>query len=114
MPYTEHMAEIMRADLGVQPGLSEKKMFGGLCFLLHGNMICGVHAGGAMYRPGKPREAEALAAGAEPLSFTGRKMGGMVELDEGTFENDTLRATLTELSLTNAASLPPKKPKAKG
>jgi TfoX/Sxy family transcriptional regulator of competence genes len=108
MPYAEHMAETMRADLGIQPGLAEKKMFGGLCFLLHGNMVCGVHKDGAMYRPGKPREAEALAAGAEPLSFTGRKMGGMVEVDDAMFENETLRATLTELSLTNAASLPAK------
>jgi TfoX/Sxy family transcriptional regulator of competence genes len=106
--YVEHMAETMWADLGIQPGLSEKKMFGGLCFMLHGNMVCGVHKDGAMYRPGKPREAEALAAGAEPLSFTGRKMGGMVEVDDAAFENDTLRATLTELSLTNAASLPAK------
>lgn len=108
MPYDENMADLMRADLGVEPGLSEKKMFGGLCFLLHGHMVCGVHKGGAMYRPGKPREAEALAAGAQPLSFTGRPMGGMVELDEATFEDAPLRATLTELSLVNAASLPPK------
>lgn len=108
MPFSEHMAETMRADLGVEPGLSEKKMFGGLCFLLHGNMVCGVMQGGAMYRPGKQREAQALDAGAQPLSFTGRPMGGMVEIDEGAFEDDTLRATLTELSLANAASLPPK------
>jgi hypothetical protein len=40
MPYAEHMAEAMRADLGIQPGLAEKKMFGGLRILLHGNMIC--------------------------------------------------------------------------
>lgn len=45
---------------------------------------------------------------ADPLSFTGRRMGGMVELDEGTFADDAIRAKLTELSLTNAASLPPK------
>jgi len=108
MPYAEHMAETMRADLGVQPGLTEKKMFGGLCFLLHGNMVCGVHAGGAMFRPGKDGEARALEAGASPLSFTGRKMGGMVEIDEGAFADDALRATLTELSLANAASLPAK------
>ena len=111
MPYSEQMADQMRADLGLLPGLSEKKMFGGLCFLLNGHMVCGVHKGGAMYRPGKSREAEALAAGAAPLSFTGRKMGGMVELDDGTFIDDKIRATLTELSLTNAASLPPKAPK---
>ena len=108
MPYSEQMADLMRADLGLHPGLSEKKMFGGLCFLLHGHMVCGVHKGGAMFRPGKPREAEALALGADPLSFTGRPMGGMVELDEGGFADDALRTRLVELSLTNAASLPPK------
>ncbi|WP_171173450.1 TfoX/Sxy family protein [Ruegeria sp. HKCCD8929] len=108
MAYSEHMAETMRADLGVEPGLSEKKMFGGLCFLLHGNMVCGVHKDGAMYRPGKEREAEALDAGAQPLSFTGRPMGGMVEIDGGAFEDANLRAKLTALSLANAASLPPK------
>ncbi len=108
MPYCEPMAETMRADLGVEPGLSEKKMFGGLCFLLHGHMVCGVHKDGAMYRPGKPREADALDAGAQPLSFTGRPMGGMVELDNASFQDAALRAKLTEMSLANAASLPPK------
>ncbi|MEY8837485.1 TfoX/Sxy family protein, partial [Cribrihabitans sp. XS_ASV171] len=78
MAYSEHMAETMRADLGVEPGLSEKKMFGGLAFLLHGNMVCGVMKDGAMYRPGKEREAAALAVGARPLAFTGRPMRGMV------------------------------------
>lgn len=111
MAYDETYAETMRADLGVEPGLSEKKMFGGLCFLLHGNMICGIAKDSAMYRPGKDREAQALAAGAQPLSFTGRKMGGMVEIDLATFDDADLRATLTELSLANAASLPPKDPK---
>ena len=46
--------------------------------------------------------------GLEPLSFTGRPMGGMVEIDTGEFADEDLRAKLTELSLTNAASLPPK------
>ncbi len=108
MAYSEHMAETMRADLGVEPGLSEKKMFGGLAFLLHGNMVCGVMKEGAMYRPGKEREAAALAAGARPLSFTGRSMRGMVEIDEAAFEDAALRARLTEYALANAASLPPK------
>ncbi len=108
MPYSNQMTAQMRADPGLLPGLSEKKMFGDLCFLAHGHMVCGAHKGGAMYRPGKPREAEALAAGANPLSFTGRPMGGMVELDEATFADDETRAKLTDLSLANAASLPPK------
>lgn len=102
------MAECMRADLGFEPGLSEKKMFGGLCFLLHGHMVCGMMKNGAMYRPGKAQMDAALALGAEPLAFTGRKMGGLVELDAGVFADDATRARLTELSLAHAASLPPK------
>ena len=107
MAYDETHADTMRADLGLLPGLSEKKMFGGLCFLMHGNMVCGVHKGGAMFRPGKAREAEAIAAGAEPLGFTGRPMGGMVEIDAAAFEDEDLRRTLIGLSLAHAATLPP-------
>ncbi|MFC3616717.1 TfoX/Sxy family protein [Lutimaribacter marinistellae] len=108
MAYPEQMAETMRADLGVEPGLSEKRMFGGLMFLLHGNMVCGVMKDGAMYRPGKAREAAALEAGARRLEFGGRNLGGMVEVDYAAFEDDALRARLTEFALAHAASLPPK------
>jgi TfoX/Sxy family transcriptional regulator of competence genes len=108
MPFSETLAETLRADLGFEPGLTEKKMFGGLAFMLHGNMVCGVIKDGAMYRVGKTREAEALDLGASPLTFTGRKMGGMVELDVGSVTDDSLRQKLTEFSLAHAASLPPK------
>ncbi|MDG1738810.1 MAG: TfoX/Sxy family protein [Paracoccaceae bacterium] len=108
MAYSEATADIMRSDIGVEPGIAEKKMFGGLAFMLHGNMVCGVTKDGGMYRVGKAAEAEALALGAGPMTFTGRKMGGMVELDAGGFEDEALRQKLTELSLANAASLPPK------
>ncbi len=108
MAFDSGMAESMRADLGVEPGLSEKKMFGGLCFLLHGNMVCGVHTDWGMFRVGKEKEAKALGMGARPLSFTGRKMGGMVELDRGGFEDDTLRQALIGMSLAHAANLPAK------
>ena len=60
---------------------------------MHGNMLCGVHKGGAMFRVGKDREAEALALpGVEPLSFTGRKMGGMVEMDGPALEDEDVVA----------------------
>lgn len=108
MPFSETLAETLRADLGFEPGLSEQKMFGGLAFMLDGNMVCGVIKDGAMYRVGKDREAEALDLGASPLTFTGRKMGGMVELDAGSVTDDSLRQKLTEFSLAHAASLPPK------
>jgi len=109
MAYDEGLAELMRADLVDIDGISEKKMFGGLCFLLHGNMVCGVHKGGGMARVGKDREAEALTIqGTAPLSFTGRPMGGMVDIDEDLLADDTRRDRVIALALTNARSLPPK------
>ncbi len=109
MAYDEGHATLMREDLADVEGISEKKMFGGLCFLLYGNMVCGVHKGGGMARVGKEREAEALKIdGVDPLSFTGRKMGGMVDLSEELLGDDRLRAQVLSLALTNARSLPPK------
>lgn len=109
MPYDPGMAEQMRADLGPLDGVSERRMFGGLCFLLHGHMVCGVHKGGAMFRVGKVAEGDALLMeGVAPLSFTGRKMGGMVETDLDGFADDDVRTVLTEMALDHARSLPPK------
>ncbi|MBO6897234.1 MAG: TfoX/Sxy family protein [Shimia sp.] len=109
MAFDEGHATLMREELADIEGISEKKMFGGLCFLLHGNMICGVHKDGGMARVGKTREAEALEIeGVDPLSFTGRKMGGMVDLSEDLLGDHTRRAQVMALALTNAQSLPPK------
>lgn len=55
-------------------------MFGRVCLLLNGNTLCGVHKGGAMFRVGKEREAVAMAIpGAREMTFTGRRMGGMID-----------------------------------
>lgn len=109
MAYDEGHAELMRETLGDLPGLSEKKMFGGLCFLLNGNMVCGVHKDGGMFRVGKPAEAEALTIeGVAPLSFTGRPMGGMVECDETLLADAERLRRIVEMSIAHAASLPAK------
>ncbi|QMU57843.1 MAG: hypothetical protein GKR98_06305 [Boseongicola sp.] len=109
MAYDEGLAELMRGDLADISGISEKKMFGGLCFLLHGNMICGVHKGGGMARIGKSRQDAALAIeGTAPLSFTGRPMGGMVDIDEDLLADDARRGQIIALAMENARSLPPK------
>ncbi|MBJ6370658.1 TfoX/Sxy family protein [Sedimentitalea arenosa] len=109
MAYREDMAETMRADLGVEPGLSEKKMFGGPCFLLHGNMIGGIGKDGALYRPGKPNEATAPRLdGVTPMQMGTRRMGGFVRLDDDGFADATTRRKLTEIALAFVASLPPK------
>jgi hypothetical protein len=54
MAYDLGLAQLLRDDL-VGEKISEKKMFGGLAFLLNGHMVCGLHKGGAMFRVGKER-----------------------------------------------------------
>lgn len=109
MAYDIGLVELMREDLGEKPGLVEKKMFGGLCFMLDGHMLCGVHKDGAMYRVGKPREAAALdIAGAKPMDFTGRKMGGFVDVDSEAMADDDARHALLRLAMLNVAELGPK------
>ena len=109
MAYDEGNAEAMRSDLAHLDGITEKKMFGGLCFLLNGNMVCGVHKDGGMFRVGKSREAEARSIeGAAALSFTGRPMGGMIEADDDAIADDEKRAKWLALAIENAQSLPAK------
>lgn len=109
MAFDEGLAQLMRDDLADMDGITEKRMFGGLCFLLDGNMVCGIHKGGAMFRVGKSREAEALGVeGAGPMTFTGRPMGGMIDVSDEAVSDDGRRAIWTRLALENARSLPPK------
>lgn len=109
MAFDEGLAELIRQDLADLPGITEKKMFGGLCFLLNGHMVCGVHRGGGMARVGKAAEEAALALeGVAPLTFTGRKMGGMVDVPEEVLADDDRRGQIVQMALAYAASLPPK------
>ena len=109
MAYDEGAAEILRNDLEDEPGISEKKMFGGLCFLRDGHMVCGVHKDGAMFRVGKDHEARARSVpGTGPMTFTGRPMGGMVAADGELLADDLRRHALVGLALDHARGLPPK------
>jgi len=79
--------------------------------MLDGNMVCGIAGEGLMYRVGKAAYGEALTLPAvHELSFTGRPMGGMVELAPKDAE-DTVRTRLLAMSLAHARGLPPKRPK---
>ncbi|WP_394177099.1 TfoX/Sxy family protein [Yoonia maritima] len=74
MAYDEGHAELLRQELVDELGLTEKKMFGGLCFLIHGNMVCGVHNGGGMARVGKSLEPKALEIeGIQPFLLPAEK-----------------------------------------
>lgn len=114
MSVDEEAAAILRRALGAGLSVIEKPMFGGLCFLLDGNMLCGVMGrkmgGGAMFRVGKEREHQALAVeGVRRFQGTGRPMGGFVVVDGEWLQDDALVDRLLGLALVNAASLPPKK-----
>ena len=79
MPHDPHLADRLRAALKGVPGIAEKKMFGGYCWMLRGNMLCGVEVGRFMFRAGKELEALALTRpGATPMDITGRPMRGFV------------------------------------
>ena len=75
----EALAARLRQALSKKRNIGEKRMFGGVCFLLRGNMICGTGKTDFMFRVGKDQDAEALARpGARPMDFTGKAMKGFV------------------------------------
>lgn len=109
MAYDEGHLEVMRELLADTDGITEKKMFGGICFMQNGNMLCGVHKDGGMFRVGKDNEAAALAVnGVDPLSFTGRKMGGLVDISDETLANEDALQQLLTLSNSFVGKMPPK------
>ncbi|MFJ5727056.1 TfoX/Sxy family protein [Streptomyces paradoxus] len=109
MAYDEGLAERIRERLGVDPGVTEKHMFGGIAFLYRGNMAVGVTGDDLMVRVGPDATDAALARpGARIFDMTGRPMRGWVVV-EGTAvaEDDALGAWIDE-GHAFAATLPPK------
>jgi len=113
MAIDEALSERMRAATDGLPGMSEKKMMGGMCFMLEGNMLGGAHREKTgeqlfMFRVGKENEAEAMTRpGATPLVMGGRKMGGMVFVDAEACDDTALRDWVA-LALDFVGGLPPK------
>ena len=109
MAYDETYADILRNALNGHMGVTERKMFGGLCFMLNGNMLCGIAKTSAMFRVGKELEETALKIeGIAPLSFTGRPMGGMVEAEFELLEDDARRDQALALAMRFVSGLPAK------
>lgn len=108
MAYDAGLAERVREVLAEQP-LTERRMFGGIGFLLDGNMLCGLLNEDLIVRVGPARYAESLARPyTRVFDLTGRVMGGWVVVGpEGYAEDADLRHWLA-LGLAFARSLPPK------
>jgi TfoX N-terminal domain len=108
MPYDPQLAQHMRTALKSRTGVVEKKMFGGFCWMLNGNMLCGVEVGRFMFRVGKDLEAQALAMpGARPMDITGRPMRGFVWVSADAAEGEDLEQWIT-LAARYVGTLPAK------
>jgi hypothetical protein len=109
MAYDEGLATRVRDLLGDQPGLAEKKMFGGLAFLLGGNMACGVRGEDLIVRLAAEETDAALAEpGTRLFDLTGRAMKGWLLVDPGGHaEDDDLRRWVGR-GVAYAHTLPPK------
>jgi TfoX/Sxy family transcriptional regulator of competence genes len=109
MAFDETVAARVREALNSIDGVTEKKMFGGLAFLLQGHMVCGVMRDELMVRVGPAAYDEALARPhARAMDFTGRPMRGMVFVAAAGFTTDTDLEAWVDLGVRHAATLPAK------
>jgi TfoX/Sxy family transcriptional regulator of competence genes len=108
MAFDEKLAERVRGVLKRRRGISEKRMFGGLAFLVNGHMACGIIGDDLIVRVGpEAYEAALRKPGARPMDFTGRAMKGMVYVGPRSTQRATSLKTWLERGLSYARSLPP-------
>jgi len=113
MAYDEWLAERFRERLRGTAHVTEKRMMGGICFFLNGNMIGGADRtkageGRFMFRVGKHNEAEALSRpGASIMEQGGKRLGGLIFVEERACDSVALNGWVG-LALDFVAKLPPK------
>ena len=110
MAYDEDLADRIRELIAGESNVTEKKMFGGLAFLIGGNMaIAASGQGGAMVRV-DPAESDTLVAksNARPAEMRGRSMSGWLRVDSGDLRTKRQLAKWVEIGTTYARSLPTK------
>jgi TfoX/Sxy family transcriptional regulator of competence genes len=110
----DDLALRVRAALAGRGALREVKMFGGVCFMLDGNMVAGVFRDGLLVRVGGDAQGEALARpGARPMEMRGRVMRGYVAVDAAGLSTAALEGWVGEAAAF-VATLPPKAPRPAG
>lgn len=109
MAYDEGLAQRIRERLGTEAGVSEKRMFGGIAFLVHGNMAVGVSGDDLMVRVGPDGTDAALARpGTRIFDMTGRPMRGWILVSGDSLTEDEVLGAWVDEGCAFAASLPPK------
>ena len=109
MPYNEDLARRVRAELGSKVELQEKKMFGGVGFLIGGNLACGVTGNNLIVRVGAENHSVALAkAHTRPFAMGGRPMTGWIEVEPDGCRSEEALKLWIKSGVAFARSLPPK------
>ena len=109
MAYDKALADDIRARIGDHPGLTEKEMFGGIAFMVNGNMAVGVSSDELMVRVGKDAHDEAVALrGARIFDLSARPMRGWLVVAPEGFATDADLDAWIERGVAFAESLPPK------
>lgn len=111
MAYDEGLAERIRELVAGRPDLTEKKMFGGLAFLVGGNMAVAASGQGGLMVRVDPDESEQLLAttAAFPMEMRGRTMAGWLRVDSEDVRTPQQLQAWVERGTSYAAGLPPKR-----
>lgn len=109
MAFDEALAARVREVLARNEWITERKMFGGVAFLLNGNMCCGVTGDRLMLRLGESGAAEALVEPhTHPMDFTGKPMKSMIYVDPAGLESGKGVRSWVQRAVEYVSSLPAK------
>ena len=109
MPYSKSLAARIRHMLAARSGIVEKKMFGGVAFLLHGNMLVGVWNDSLIVRLGPEEGEEALSEShVRQFDVTGRPMKGWVMVEPDGLDSDSRLRDWIERATNFVRTLPAK------
>jgi TfoX/Sxy family transcriptional regulator of competence genes len=110
MAYDEELAARIRDRIGADPDVTEKKMFGGLAFLMGGNMAVAASGQGGILVRVDPDESDALvsATPAAPMEMRGKEMAGWLRVAGDDVASDAALAEWVDRGVAYARSLPAK------
>ena len=111
MAYDEELADRVRGLIGSEPALTEQKMFGGLAFLIGGNMAVGASGQGGLLVRVDPAQSDTLveSTSARLMEMRGRQMRGWLRVDADDVRGDAVLAAWVERGASYARSLPAKR-----
>jgi len=111
MAYDEELADRLREALQHEEGLTEKRMFGGLAFLIHGHMAVSASGKGGLLLRVDPAQTDTLVEhpAAARFEMRGREMDGWLRIDPAGLESDADLERWVAIGAGYARSLPPKR-----